>query len=307
MKKRRDWIIDSIGEHTFEQLTRALPGSLLQSVLLEVLHARARARTPAAVERQYQRDGFCRPSAIDQRTALAIDAELFAAAAGFEALELSPLTPLGTCSSVALTDQHRVVSALRSTEMVADPTNVLALECAQRLRADPAANIHLATSQRVVRAQPVPDVPGYAQHFRIFVLASAGAEAADHGFSVAAALSHIHALLGALARLERLGYSFGERRIDVLATSERAALGDRIAAELGDIAVRKPLGHAYYSGGLRYMLWVGSPDGRRIPLGDGGSFDWLGKLGRGRRTVYLASGLGAQLIASEFRAPQPSR
>ncbi|HTT01086.1 MAG TPA: hypothetical protein VMG11_03280 [Steroidobacteraceae bacterium] len=303
MKKRRDWIVDSIGEQTFEQLTTALPGSLLQSVLLEVLHARARARTPAALERQYQRDGFCRPCAIDQRTCVAIDAELLAAAEGFEALELSPLTPLGTCSTVALTDQHRVVSAVRSTEVVADPTNVLALECARRLRADPAANIDLATSQRVVRAQPVPDVPGYAQHFRIFVLASAGPETADHGFSVAAALRHIHAMLGALTRLEQRGYSFGERRVDVLATSERAALGDRIAAGLGAIAVRKPLGHAYYSGGLRYMLWVSSRDGRQIPLGDGGTFDWLSKLGLGRRAVYLASGLGAQLIASEFANP----
>jgi hypothetical protein len=40
--------------------------------------------------------------------------------------------------------------------------------------------VHLATCQRVARAQPPPKGPGSAQHFRIFVLASAARERADH-------------------------------------------------------------------------------------------------------------------------------
>ncbi|HEX2687595.1 MAG TPA: hypothetical protein VHN14_13300 [Kofleriaceae bacterium] len=84
---------------------------------------------------------------------------------------------------------------------------------------------------------------------------------------------------------------------------ERAALSDRIAAALGDIAIhRKRLEHPYYSGGLRYMIWVTAPDGTKVPLIDGGSFDWLAKLTSNRRAVYIASGTGAQLIAVRFRA-----
>ena len=298
----RRWILDHLSEPTFERLATELSGAELTSVLLEVMQHRANARSPADVLAQYQRDGFCRPAPIDQRVSVAIDGHLLAAAAGFEAIELSPVAPLATCSSVGPTAQHRVLSALRSTEIVADPTNVLALECAVRLRAGAAA-VHLATSQRVIRAQPVPKLPGYSSHFRIFVLASGGLEAQDHAFTAATFEHHIRTMLGALARLEAHGYAFGARHVDLLATPARAALADRIAAALGDICVhRKPLEHPYYSGGLRYMVWVTAPDGSQVPLIDGGSFDWLTKLTSNRRAVYLASGTGAQLIAFRFRA-----
>lgn len=55
-----------------------------------------------------------------------------------------------------------------------------------------------------------------------------------------------------------------------------------------------------YAFGARYMLWVTAPDGSELPLGDGGLFDWLGKLLSNRRAVYAASGLGAQLIPARF-------
>lgn len=297
----RRWIEQSVGVEALEQLAAGLTGSELSSVLLEVTQRRAAARTPAEVLAQYQRDRFCRPAEVDPRVSLDVDRQLFAAADGFDAIELSPVAPLATCSSVGPTAQHRVLSALRSTEIVADPTNVLALECALRLRAGRAA-VHLATSQRVIRAQPVPKLPGYAQHFRIFVLASGGIEARDHGFTVAALERHIRTMLAALDRLEAHGCAFGARRVDLLATPARAALADRIAAALGGVAVqRKPLEHPYYSAGLRYMLWVTAPDGSELPLIDGGAFDWLATLSSNRRAVYVASGAGAQLIALRFR------
>jgi hypothetical protein len=297
----RDWVHASLGREAFEKLATALPGTELQSVLLEVMHRRAAGRTPAEVLAQYAKDRFCAPSPVDQRTAVAVDAALLAAAEGFEAIELSPVAPLGACSTFAATDQNRVLSALRSTEIVSDPTNVLALECAARLRRDPRAAVHLATSQRVVRAQPLPKVKGYAQHFRIFVLASGGIEEKDHAFTVRTLAHHVRTMLGALDRLEAQGYAFGARRVDVLATPARAALGDRIAASLGPIATRKELAHAYYSGGLRYMLWATAPDGQELPLMDGGAFDWLATLTSNRRAVFIASGGGAQLIPMRFR------
>jgi hypothetical protein len=281
-----------------------LSGSQLQSLLLEVLRSRASTRAPAEVLEQYRRDPFCRPSSANPGTSLAIDGELFAAAEGFEAIELSPIAPLGACSRVAVTDQNRVLSALRSTEVVADPTNVLALECAVRLGANPHEPVHLATSQRVIRAQPVPPVAGFAQHFRIFVLASGGIETQDHGFSVESLVRQARAMLAALDRLERHGYALRKRRIDVLATAQRESLGDRIAESLGAVASRKLLEHPYYSGGLRYTVWVTAPDGEELPLADGGAFDWVAKLAANRRAAYVASGIGAQLIPARFSAPK---
>lgn len=302
----RRWIVEHIGQAAFDQLAQQLSGSELQSVLLEVIGRRAAARSPAEVLAQYERDGLCRPAAVDLRISVALDGHLLAAADGFEAIELSPVAPLAACSSTALTSQHRVLSALRGTEIVADPTNVLALECAARLRRG-GEPIHLATSQRVIRAQPVPPLPGYAPHFRIFVLASAGIETKDHGFTAAAIERHVRTMLGALDRLEHHGYAFGARRVDLLASPARAELADRIAAALGELPVRRQLlEHRYYSAGLRYLLWVTAPDGTQLPLIDGGAFDWLARLTSNRRAVYIASGGGAQLIALRFRAADPA-
>lgn len=299
----RPWIADTLGAEMFDRLATGLAGAELQSVLLEVMAARAAARTPAELVAQLARDRFCQPSTVDLRVSVELDGHLLAAAAAFTALELSPVAPLGTCSQMGRSSQRRVLAALRATEVVADPTNVLALECARRLRIEPAP-IQLATSQRVIRAQPVPKLPGFSQHFRLFALATAGVEAKDHAFTVDAVAHHIRTMLAALDRLEAHGYAFGARRVDVLAAPARAALGDRIAAALADTATpveRKPLDHAYYSAGLRYMVWVTAPDGNALPLIDGGAFDWLTRLTANRRAVYVASGAGAQLMALRFR------
>jgi hypothetical protein len=300
----RAWIVGALGAPAFERLASELSGSELQSVLLEVMRRRAAARSPADVLAHYGRDAMCRPAAVDQRTAVAIDGHFLAAADGFEAVELSPVAPLAACSAVAVTDQNRVLSALRSTEIVSDPTNVLALECALRLRAAPGAAVHFATSQRVLRAQPVPKVAGYAPHFRIVVLASGGTEAKDHAFSTGTLAFHVRTMLGWLDRLEGDRYAFGPRRVDVLASPERATLGDRLADALGTIATRKILEHPYYTGGLRYMIWVTAQDGEQLPLIDGGAFDWLARLTSNRRAVYVASGAGAQLVALRFGLPR---
>lgn len=303
--EERHWVAARIGQAAFERLASGLAGAELQSVLLEVMQRRARQRQPKDVLAQYKRDAFCAPASVNLRTSVAIDAQLLAAADAFEAVELSPVAPLGVCSSVALTAQNRVLSALRMTEVVSDPTNVLALECALRLREDAGAPVHLATSQRVVRAQPVPKQPGYAQHFRIFALASAGQEGKDHAFSVRSLELHIRTLWRALDLLEQDGYSFGPRRVEVLATPARRVVAERVVEALGASASLGPLEHAYYSGGLRYQLWVTAPDGASVPLVDGGAFDWIAQLISNRRAVYIATGVGSQLIAHRFRAVAP--
>ena len=294
----RTWIVDAVGPATFERLASGLAGTALQSLLLEVMQVRAAARDARELVAQYGRDTFCMPAAVDLRDMLAIDAQLLAAADAFEAIELSPVAPLGACSVVGPTDQHRVLSALRATEVVSDPTNVLALECARRLRTQASPAHHLATSHRVLRAQPVPRLPGYAQHFRLFALASGGLERQDHAFTVDTVAMHVRTMLDGLARLEALGHAVGRRRVEILATPERQALGDRLAKVLD--ADHGTLDHPYYSGGLRYRIWVTAPDGTEMPLADGGTFDWLGRLAANRRAVFVASGLGSQSIALRF-------
>lgn len=189
MKTDRAWIHSGLDETVHSALAQGMPATQLWSLLLGIVESRAAQRTPAAVFRQWSTDRFVAPSYMDQRTFNEFDAHLLAAASEFEAIELSPLAPLGTCASVARTTQNRIVSTTRGTEVVSDPTNVLALESARRLREEGSRVVRLATSHRCVRAQEVPAVPGYAAHFRMFCMTTCRARAkgpgVPHGFDTA--------------------------------------------------------------------------------------------------------------------------
>jgi hypothetical protein len=319
----RQWVRAGIDEGAHRALADGLAASELWSLLLDVFERRARQRPAAELLRQWERDPFTRPAAVDQRTLAELDHHLLAAVPAFEAIELSPLAPLGVCSVIGLASQNKVVSALRGTEVVSDPTNVLALECARRLieaqrRRGAAAPerqgaggrrsdtddevVRLATCHRAVRAQAAPKRPGFAQHFRIFCLATAGRERGDQAFVVEAMTEHIVSHLAALDRLEQHGYRFPNRRVRVVATEARAALADRIAAGVSGVPVaREPLQHAYYDG-LRFMIDVEAASGSVLFI-DGGAFTWLETLTSNRKLVFVASGMGAQLAAVLFRAP----
>jgi len=300
----RSWISAGLPLGAYQALAEALPPARLWSLLMEVAEARAARRRAADLVEQWHRDRFVQLSIVDQRILVDADRHLLAAAAGFDAIELSPVAPLGVCSLMGRTSQNKVLSALRGTEVVADPTNVMALECARRLRRAGAAAVRLATSHRCVRAQELPKAPGFTASFRIFCLATAGIERENHGFVVDALAEQIGVMLEALDRLEQHGFVFPARRVTLLGTEARASLADRVAAALAPRAVeRRPLDHRYYSGGLRFQIDARSASGDDLPLADGGAFDWVGTIMSNRRAVYVASGFGTQLAALRFRGP----
>ena len=297
------WAARIMDAEAFDLLASVLPASAVWSVLLEIFARRAAARTPADLVRQWERDPFCQPSAVDQRTLVELDRHLLAAAPLFEAIELSPLAPLGACSVVARASQNKIVSSLRGTEVLADPTNSLALEAAHRLRQDRRQVVRLATCHRCVRAQPVPKQPGFAQHFRLFCLASAGIERPDQGLVIDELVEHITTYLGALDRLEQHGYRFPDRQLTIFASAERSELGERVVRRVERLigTSRAPLEQPYYDG-LRFTINVRHFAGAMVPLIDGGRFEWLGTLAANRKLAFVASGLGSQVAAYAFRA-----
>lgn len=297
----RSWARLALDPRAREALASGLPASELWSFLLGVVEARAVARTPASLREQWAQDRFVQPCSVDQRALLALDAHLLAAADGFEAVELSPVAPLGVCASVSLASQNKIVSTARGTEVVSDPTNVLALECARRLREDAGQHVRLATSHRCVRAQAVPNRPGFAAHFRMFCLASAGHEQQNREFTSGELAEHINTHLSALSRLEQNGYAVAGRRVRILSTAKNAEFAERIATKVyGAQIAYHPLDHAYYDG-IRFMIDIQAPDGAEIPLIDGGAFDWLRKLSSNDKLVFVASAMGSQLLAHLFR------
>src|SRR5258708_1352389 len=152
----RTWARAGIDEAAYAALAKGLAATELWSLLLGVAEQRAAQRTPAHVRQQWERDRFVCPAYTDQRTLNELDGHLLAAASAFEALELSPLAPLGCCSAIGLTSQNKIVSTFRGTEVVSDPTNLLALESARRLRKSAAQTVKLTTNHHCVRAQACP-------------------------------------------------------------------------------------------------------------------------------------------------------
>ena len=299
---QRIWAHAGIEEAAYAALSQGLAASELWSLLLGVAEQRAARRSAADVQQQWERDRFVCPAYIDQRTLHQLDGHLLSAASAFEALELSPLAPLGSCSAIALASQNKIVSTVRGTEVVSDPTNLLALESARRLRANAGQTIKLTTNHRCVRAQAVPNLPGYAAHFRLFCITSAGHERKNQDFLVESMSEHIQTHISALNRLEQHGYAFPDRILKILATPERKGLGERIASGAGIPVVFETLTHGYYDG-LRFMMSARASSGEHMPLIDGGAFDWLRKLTSNHKLVFVASALGSQLAAYLYRSP----
>lgn len=295
------WATTGFGESAYAALARGMPASEVWSLLLSAIGERAGQRTARALMEQWERDRFVPLSYIDQRTLVELDSHLLAAAQEFEAVELSPLAPLGTSSSVALTTQNRVVSTVRGTEVVSDPTNVLALESARRLREDPTRIVRFCTSHRCVRAQEVPKVPGFAAHFRMFCMTSAAHERKDQAFVTDALTLHIHTHLRALDRLEQHGYRFANRRLRLLCSEQREPLARRISQAIEGVPVALERLEQRYYDGLRFLIGAHTVAGDEIPLIDGGAFDWLHKLAANRKLVFVASAIGSQLAAYAYR------
>jgi hypothetical protein len=297
----RTWARGGLPPEVRDALASGLPASEVWSLLLGVMESRAKVRTPASLREQWARDRFVQPCYIDQRLLVEMDGHLLAAAAAFEAVELSPLAPLGVCAAVALASQNKIVSTTRGTEIVSDPTNVLALECARRLRENSAQAVRLTTCHRVTRAQAVPNRPGFAAHFRMFCLASAGHERENREFLAGELACHINTQLAALDRLEQHGYSFPGRKVRVLATPANARLAEGIGTMVRSAPVEhQALEHPYYDG-IRFMIDVRAPNGVEVPLIDGGAFDWLRTLMSNGKIVFVASGMGSQVAAYLFR------
>lgn len=245
-------------EGLVDELGRRLPATDLRSLLLAVVRRRAESLTPADVLRRYIEDPLCQPAALAPRLLDDLEQRAFALVPErFTALELSPVCPLGTSSVLGRMSQNRILSTTRGSEVVSDPTNVLALESALRRRRDRAAPVHLTAAHRALRTTPVEDP--YLPHFRLFVLCSADRAGSED-------------------RLLDLHRSFYEQLI-VDWTSLPVARDER------------PRKQTYYSGAT-FALSAGGYE-----LVEGGFVDWTARLLGDRKERLLISGLGLELLA----------
>ncbi len=297
MRKR---ILANAGDMELLNKLEAMQPSDVQSLLLEIFGKLAGKASPAGLMREYERNKYVKPSALDAVAYLRLELDLASMAGemGITPVLLSPAGLMGSCSAIASVSQNKVLSAIKGTEILADPTNMLAFDIAHRIRrgewSNTGAPIHLCAASRVVRSQPFSG-PALFSHFGIFCLVSSGRDTGS--YACEHSMLQMHLAFYSRFFQERTG-----RRMEVV-LKKRGGYADGEGFLLRTLSyLQKTLPHvpleadrteadnSYYLGtNFKLKLPV---DGRLSEIGDGGFVDWTQKLLGNKKERLLISGIG---------------
>lgn len=206
-------ISEELGVSNLLEILSTAPMRRLQPILVHAFKNRAKTRKPAELLQEYERkQEFLGISSIAQNNLYEFALICHEAVQPtFEAVQTSPVAPLGLNAVLSMVSQNNILSSIRGSEVVSDLTSQLALECALRrkqniARKDDSA-VNISTSGRVLRLQPFDKSKGYMQHFNLFALCSSGPNiSAKGGFAVPTLQQHIDMLLNAISALHKEGY-----------------------------------------------------------------------------------------------------
>ncbi|MFE0526306.1 hypothetical protein ACFW0V_01790 [Micromonospora parva] len=271
--ERRVWAAMPAGTRT---ALGGLSGADLRTLLLAVARDRAAAVPPSEVVRRWREDRFVRPAGADPRVLARVEARMWQLLpADVSGVELSPVVPVGTCSAVARGGQNRIVTTMRASEVLSDPTNALAVEAAVRRRRQ--SEVHLAAVHRVLRAQDFG--AGASAHFRLFALVSSARDTGSGGTEARLLVRHLSYWRTVLAELAPAAVpQLHVTPFDDQVVRERLADTVRPAFAGGTVPLvdepERTRGHGYYTGcALRISLL-----GDDLEIGDGGLTDWTARL-----------------------------
>jgi len=296
-----------------EILVERIKPTDLQSLLLKVYQRRVKRRNPRDVFSDYISNSFTVPSRCDPALLLEWDRIAFShLPEGFRAIELSPVSPIGSVSRIAPISQDWVLTTIRNMEVVADPTNVLALECALRrqefIQSEPinATPVHLACSHRVVRAQRYRSSAAL-QHFRLFSLCSAGRTTGNLRFEIHATTKHIRFYLESLRDFLGSDIPLRVNIIDLSPDSHDdaifSALLENLKNEFDDVDIglekAQTRGTEYY-GELRFHVYASLARGHELELVDGGDTNWTQKFLNNAKERLIISGIGSERLCEKL-------
>jgi hypothetical protein len=288
---------ERLGDDDLVEGLAGLSGADFATLLVAVQRARAARIQAPDVLRRYRAGRFAKPSPIPLGALRVVeDRFLSALPSGWEAISLSPLVPFATHAAVADVSQDRVLSAIRGTEVAADPTTALALEAAARRREDDADIVRLATVQRVVRGQ---SYEGKApSHFPLFALVTAGRDTGAHEFEASALVEHlsIH-----VSGMRAVGVGSIQILLTDLTGGGRESVLQRVEETFGDepsvhVARDPDRDAAQYYNGVCFKVRAMLGDAG-VEMSDGGSTQWIAHLLSDRREHLFTSASGLNPLA----------
>ena len=292
-------IADKTGYSDLVSKLADLPGSSLNSLLLELFRIRARKLKPPALLNEFEKNRFVAPSSVDPIAfrQLEIRCLELARAHGFTPITLSPLTVFATCASVGFVDQNNVLTALRGTEVVSDATNVFALMMATEFKkGNNRSIIKYATTHRHVRAQSLTN-PSFTAHFSIFCMATGGMDTGSFSFELEQLLDHINAHYTVFIS------EFDKEKliVKIYIKQDNPAFEDKLRKALevlnGEVTMKiekqSDVGDYYKTVRFRFFL---QHKGDEVNLSDGGFVDWTQKLIPNKKHRMIISGVGTELI-----------
>jgi len=302
-------VLRESGEDLLEILSERLAPTDLQSLLLEVYRKRAEGIQPSQLLKQHEENRFVRPSVVSPITLLEFDRIAFSLAdPQFEPIELAPLSPLGTTASLTTVSQNSVVPTARNTDVLSDPTNVMALECALRRKSlpDKSTRLRLCCSERVTRGQSLP-LPKSWAHFKLFALCSSGRDEGSHRFEVEELASHIDFHLRLLLALREQGFSIGRIRVAISNFGDWPQAYEAVVSLLAHweskVAIApyqdRQSGRTYYYP-LCFQIHAEDLEGTEYFLADGGNTDWTQQLLSNKKERLSISGIGTERLCSVF-------
>jgi hypothetical protein len=303
-----DSILQRIGQPGLARtLASDLSGTELNTLLLEVFQHRVKALTPGKLLSSYRKNRFVKPADLPVMPLRKMEIDLLGlfAKEGFEAIELSPVSVLGSCAAVGTASQHKILTALRGTEVLADATNAIALHVAdlksgRGWKSPSADGIHFCTIQRHLRTQAIGN-PGFTPHFRIGCLVSAGYDTGNYSFECETVSNHIGTLkrlYEAYHQVTRLAFRIlcrpGYPDPQALAAAIRKHVLLQYPGTAIDIIGEPPTGNAYYKG-IQYKVDI-EYNGRSWEIGDGGFVDWTQQLLQNRKERMFTTGIGFEFM-----------
>ena len=295
-----DRILAQLGDRDLIEKLLALSNPDFHSLLLKLFQERARDVTPADLLKAFQTNRFAAPGEVDPAAYHLLEVELLALAREMEIAPvlLSPAAPFASCSAFGCVDQNNVVSAARGTEILSDPTNMLAVIIAAELKnhkADNKSPLHYCATGRVLRGQKFPQGKGVYPHFGLFCIVSSGRGGGSYTCEKDLLMRHLayykkllieryNARLSVVLR-KRGGYADGDGFFD--------RMTELVRSELPDVPISFDLTHEdnHYYKGINFKLYMEKEDGK-TEIGDGGFVDWIQRMTGNRKERCLISGIG---------------